>query len=396
MRRTSAVVVPPTAVVAAVVVAVVALCAALVVGCSSGPTPNARLVRPGPVATFDASDIRQTVLLIGDAGAARRDDAVLVALRRMANEAPPATLVVFLGDNLYPRGLPSGEGPDVERLKDVLRAQLWAAGSARALFVAGNHDWSEYRDVRNAWSEGKDAVVRQAAFIARESGGRALFLPAPGCAGPAELPFGSAGDALRVIAIDSQWWLTALELPPPNAENASRGPGCTANTTEDAARELERMIAVAPERPTIVVAHHPLASNGPHGHPFLGWPFNPQDIPNRRNARFRTALANALDSNLVVLYAAGHDHDLELFSGPGARFTLVSGAGSQAKVGRFKGRGGAPLARETGTGFARLDVMQGGRIALRLVSIRDGSAQMRGCLWIAPAERAGQSCDLKP
>ncbi len=376
--------------------AVVLLSGALLASCSSGPTPNARAVRPGPAATFDSGSIRQTVLLVGDAGAARRDDAVLVALRRMANEAPLKTLVVFLGDNLYEAGLPSGDGPDVEPFKNVLRAQLRAAGSARALFVAGNHDWGKYRNSSTAWSHGRDGVVRQAAFIARESGGRASFLPTAGCAGPAEFLFVDAPDALRVLAIDSQWWLTALKLPPPIADGASRASrdsGCTASTTDEAARELQRMIAAEPERATIVVAHHPLASNGKHGHPILGWPFNVQDLPNRRNARFRTALAHALDSNRVVLYAAGHDHDVELFSGPGARFTLVSGAGSEAKVGQFKGRRGSPLARATGPGFARLDVLQGGRIAIRLVSVRDGSVQMRECVWIAPAGLAGQSCD---
>ncbi len=275
--------------------AVVLLSGALLASCSSGPTPNARAVRPGPAATFDSGSIRQTVLLVGDAGAARRDDAVLVALRRMANEAPLKTLVVFLGDNLYEAGLPSGDGPDVEPFKNVLRAQLRAAGSARALFVAGNHDWGKYRNSSTAWSHGRDAVVRQAAFIARESGGRASFLPTAGCAGPAEFLFENAPDALRVLAIDSQWWLTALKLPPPIADGASRASrdsGCTASTTDEAARELQRMIAAEPERATIVVAHHPLASNGKHGHPILGWPFNVQDLPNRRNARFRTALAD--------------------------------------------------------------------------------------------------------
>ncbi len=373
--------------------AAVVFVGALLEGCSSGPTPNARVIRPGPAATFDSGSIRQTVLLVGDAGASHRDDAVLVALRRMANEASSRTLVVFLGDNLYEAGLPSGDGPGVEPLKDVLRAQLWAAGAARALFVAGNHDWNEYRNASTAWSEGRAALVRQAAFIARESGGRAAFLPAAGCAGPSEYPFMTAPDGLRVIAIDSQWWLTALKLPPPSVDSVSRDPGCTARTTDAAARELERMIAAEPGRPTIVVAHHPLASNGKHGHPILGWPFNVQDLPNRRNARFRTALAQALDSNRVMLYAAGHDHDVELFSGPGARFTLVSGAGSDAKIGRFKGRRGSPLAREVGPGFARIDVLQGGRIALRLVSVRDGSAQMRACVWMAPQGLAGQSCD---
>lgn len=374
----------------------VSLFGALLVSCSSGPTPNARQLRPGPAATFDASSIRHTVLLLGDAGAARRDDAVLVALRRMADEAPPKTLVVFLGDNVYEAGLPSGDGPAIEPLRNVLRAQLWAAGSARAVFVAGNHDWNEYRNVKTAWTAGRDAVVRQAAFIARESGGRAVMLPAAGCAGPAEFSFESADDALRLIAIDSEWWLTALETPPPSVDGSSRAAECAARTTEEAARALERMIVAAPERPTIVVAHHPLASNGNHGHPILGWPFSAQDIPNRRNTRFRTALASALDSNRVVLYASGHDHDVELFSGPGARFTLVSGAGSKAKVGRFKGNRGSPLARETGPGFARLDVLQDGRITLRLVSATEGPAQMRACVWIAPQGLAGQRCDARP
>jgi hypothetical protein len=370
-----------------------ALFGALLASCSSGPTPHARPGIRGPAATFDSNSIRHTVLLIGDAGAVRRDDPLLIALRRMADEAPARTLVVFLGDNLYEAGLPSGEGPDVERLKDVLRAQLRAAGSARALFVAGNHDWNEYRKVRKAWTEGRAALRRQAAFIAREGHGRAMLLPAAGCAGPAEFPFADARDALRVIAIDSQWWLTALAVPPPRTDGAAPDAGCTAGTTEDAARELARMLTADPERPTIVVAHHPLASNGKHGHPILGWPFNVQDIPNRRNARFRTLLANALDSTRVVLYASGHDHDLELFSGPGARFTLVSGAGSDAKIGRFKGRRGSPLARDTGPGFARVDVLHGGRIALRLVSVREGDARIRACLWMAPESLAGQSCD---
>ena len=92
--------------------ALVSLLVALLANCSSGPTPNARRIRPGPAATFDSASIRQTVLLIGDAGAARRTDAVLVALRRMADEASSNTLVVFLGDNVYEAGLPSGEGPD--------------------------------------------------------------------------------------------------------------------------------------------------------------------------------------------------------------------------------------------------------------------------------------------
>lgn len=360
--------------------------------CSRGPVPNAHVIRPGPPALFDRDSILQTVLLIGDAGAARRSDAVLVALRRMSDESPSRTLVVFLGDNVYEAGLPPGEGPEVERLENVLRAQLWSAGTARAIFVAGNHDWRDYRHEKKAWVGGRDAVVRQAAFITRESGGRALFLPAAGCAGPAVFPFASARDTLRVIAIDSQWWLTALEVPPPSVDGAAHDAGCVAKSTEEASRELARTIAASPAQPTIVVAHHPLASNGRHGHPILWWPFNVQDLPNRRNARFRAALAGAMDSTRVLLYAAGHDHDVELFSGPGARFTLVSGAGSNAKVGHFNGRRGSPLARESGPGFARLDVLPGGRIALRLVSVRDSATTMNTCVWVAPAALSGQSC----
>ena len=76
------------------------------------------------------------VILIGDAGATRPEEATLSDLGLWAEDLVDRTAVVFLGDNLYPSGL--GEGD--ERGEGILLQQLRAT-RARKIFVPGNHDW---------------------------------------------------------------------------------------------------------------------------------------------------------------------------------------------------------------------------------------------------------------
>ena len=51
-------------------------------------------------------EVATSVFLVGDAGAARPGDRVLAELVRQAKLAPPRSTVVFLGDNVYPGGVP--------------------------------------------------------------------------------------------------------------------------------------------------------------------------------------------------------------------------------------------------------------------------------------------------
>jgi len=96
---------------------------------------------PAPAA--DPATIETTVFLIGDAGAPHDQEPVLIALEQQVTEAPGTKLIVFLGDNIYPMGLPDTGAAGREGASTQLGA-LWAGGTCtlpRTIFFPANHDW---------------------------------------------------------------------------------------------------------------------------------------------------------------------------------------------------------------------------------------------------------------
>src|SRR2546430_8415708 len=97
-----------------------------------------------------------------------------MALRAGAASAPHA-VIVFLGDNVYPSGMPDSTAPNRAGAERALTQELRVlqVSGARGFFVPGNHDWDGMQP--GGW----DAIRRQERFIAAAGGGRAL-LPAVG------------------------------------------------------------------------------------------------------------------------------------------------------------------------------------------------------------------------
>ncbi len=131
---------------------------------------------PAPPAEIDV-----TLFLIGDAGGPAvppDSEPVFQALRAAAASAPHA-VIVFLGDNVYPSGMPDSTAPTRAAAERALTEQLRVlqASGARGFFVPGNHDWDGMRP--GGW----DAIRREERFITAAGGGAAL-LPAGGCPGP--------------------------------------------------------------------------------------------------------------------------------------------------------------------------------------------------------------------
>ena len=129
-----------------------------------------------------------------------------------ASAAP--SLVVFLGDNIYPGGLPPRTSKDNEEMERRLKDQIDAVvrTDARGIFVPGNHDWD------NSGGDGWSAVRRQEAFIAEHGEeGRVVLLPQGGCPGPSVVDF---GESLRLVAIDTEWWLRSNDKPGPKRLHA--------------------------------------------------------------------------------------------------------------------------------------------------------------------------------
>jgi len=339
--------------------------------------------------------------LVGDAGAPAAppdSEPVLVALRTAATGVPHS-VIVFLGDNVYPRGMPdSGDAgrAEAERRLSAQLAVLHATG-ARGLFVPGNHDWD--REGPGGW----DAVRREERFIAASGGAGVALLPRDGCPGPTVVDVGAV---VRLVALDTEWWLHGAAKPQHPASV------CPADSEGEVIDSLRAALATAGARAVVVVAHHPLLSGGPHGGHF-GWQdhvfplrelkswlwlplpligsaypiarkngISSQDASSAAYRRMRAALDSAFAGNAPLIYAAGHDHTLQVIGGTSARYELVSGAGIFGHHDRVTAIDGTRFA-QSASGFMRVDVLRDGRARLGVMVVdRRGAAAEAFALWL--------------
>ena len=341
---------------------------------------------PSPAPPLE--DVDASLFLIGDAGVPTAKDPVLLDLTREAGRDPARSLIVYLGDNIYPRGLPLPGDRGRREAERRLGAQVTAArdAGAAAVFVPGNHDWA-------ARDGGWNAVKRQGEYVSAHGGGLVEMLPADGCPGPAVRDL---GERLRVVVLDTEWWLHRGAKP----EHPSSS--CAADSDAEVVEALAEAIKSAGDRRVIVVGHHPLASGGTHGgffswtdHVFplragKRWLWIPlpgvgssypiarqrgasnQDFSGTLNRRMREALAGAFKKNAPLAYAAGHEHNLQVLKGKDTPYLLVSGAGAFGHLTRSHDTPATLFAR-TASGFMRIDVSRKGdtRLAVRVVKGRD-------------------------
>ena len=289
------------------------------------------------------------VILVGDTGEPVPDDPTLAAIGRWAVPQERAA-VVLLGDNLYPSGLAADDRP---RGEAILRQQL-AATSALRLFVPGNHDWgSSPQDWTGAH------IVAQQEFVLAWPEGNVDFLPRDGCAGPAVRELLKPGDGLEqgvaVVAIDWMPWFSAVA-------DTSRCPDGDFGTRIDAAFSALKRHFV------IVVSHFPLRSGGTRAGFSRGFiidlfidfyhllrPQPPLNLYNPQYMVLAKQVKDALARHQPLVYAAGHDHSLQIFEADEvARMHIVSGAGSAGKVSSVTAVAGTIFAHSV-PGFAVLD-----------------------------------------
>jgi hypothetical protein len=344
--------------------------------------------RPQPAAppTVPAlPEVDVSLLLIGDAGEAAPRDPVLAALSRALAEDRGRRLAVFLGDNIYPRGLPEEANHGRRDAELRLEAQLEAVrrGGGRGVFVPGNHDWDLDGD------RGWDAVRRQTAYVDARGAPAIEFLPKDGCPGPAVRDLGSS---VRLVALDTHWWLH--DGPRPQHPTSP----CAADSEDEVLAALAQALLSAGGRQVVVVAHHPLESGGVHGGSFSwkdhmfpltawkSWLWVPlpgvgsayplarqggitdQDIPGAKYSRMRDALESVFARHPPRLYAAGHEHSLQVLRGRRVPYLVVSGAGSFnhiSAVAKLK----QALFAEARSGFVRLDLSRNGEARLAVFSV---------------------------
>ncbi|MGH7699461.1 MAG: metallophosphoesterase [Gemmatimonadales bacterium] len=368
-----------------------------VAAAACGSPGHAGRFAAAPAAT--PADVDATLFLIGDAGAPAPDSEPVLAALRTATAAAINPVVVFLGDNVYPHGLPDSAHPERPEAERRLEAQLGvlAATGADGIFVPGNHDWD--RQGADGW----DAVRRQEAFVDSWPRARVDYLPGGGCPGPVALDLGSR---VRIVVLDTQWWLHE------GAKPVDPTSPCPADSESEVRDSLRAVLRAAGDRRVVVVAHHPLESGGPHGGHFdwkahvfplrdlKRWLWVPlpiigsvypvarqlgvsnQDAASGAYRRMRAALEDAFRDHPPLVYASGHDHSLQVIAGGGARHLLVSGAGTYGHRSRVAWRDSTRFAASA-SGFMRLEILRNGRVRLGISVVEaTGRAAEAFSMWL--------------
>jgi hypothetical protein len=339
----------------------------------SGCAPSVRMPEIAP------AEIETTLLLIGDGGEQdpRHPGAPLDSLFAHASLAPQRTVIVFLGDNIYPGGVPIDSG--AAHWADALRrlqVQVDAVPhGARAIFVPGNHDWAYHEP------EGLQSIRMQERLIASLArGGDIVQLPTNGCPGPIPVDVGR----LRLVLLDTQWFLHPYIV----RDSLSSCPTDVGVVT-DMLRQQVR--PTREDQVVVVAAHHPLMTGGKHGgycgvtgqyNRFAG---SPQDILSGTNRLMRDSLLSAFVEYPPLVYAAGHEHNLQVLRGQQASFLLVSGAGSHSKAGCAVHLRESLFIAQHRSGFMKLDILRGRGVLLSVYHFaRDGAGGLAYTRWLEP------------
>ena len=343
----------------------------LLAGCRAVMPP----VVPAP------EEIQTSLFLIGDAGEQdpREIGPPLDALSSLAAAAPERSVIVFLGDNVYPEGMPregDAEWADARRrLADQVNA---VPRGARGVFLPGNHDWADSKPY------GLYAIRLQESMIRSLAAGRDVrMIPGNGCPGPVAVDAGR----LRFIGMDTQWWLQEFIVK----DSATSCPTQIGAVTSALRRQIDEWSAT-PGNLVVVGGHHPMMTGGEHGAycgitgPFRRFGNRSQDIVSRLNRTLRDSMEAAFADHPPIAYAAGHDHNLQVLrGGPNVPNLLVSGAGSPSKVSCAVRLRESRFTSQHRSGFMRIDVMRGKGV---LLSVYQWDSRGQGGLaytyWLEP------------
>ncbi|WP_439882365.1 metallophosphoesterase [Pontibacter sp. MBLB2868] len=311
----------------------------------------------------DSTTLVYSIATIGDAGAIATDgtDPVIRLLHEWQQEAGEAGTVVFLGDNLYPIGLPETENRHRKLAEARLNIFLESINNfkGRGIFISGNHDWLKGRP------GGYQQMLRQQNYVLTNTNDPKSYLPPNGCPGPVALQL---TEGLLLLVINTQWWVQRGEKPLGEAY------GCLYDSIEDFYVALHKVLRENRHQRIVVAAHHPLYSNALHGGkftikqhifpltaahkrfyiplPIFGslYPFYRQlfganeDMAHRKYKKMRKRLLRILNRYSNIIYVAGHDHNLQHFEIQKNHY-LVSGSGSKTAFVKKGGRATFTLER---------------------------------------------------
>ncbi|WP_294318020.1 metallophosphoesterase [uncultured Chryseobacterium sp.] len=329
--------------------------------------------------TLSGNDFK--LFLVGDAGNADKPQGqrTLDMLKSQLETADSNSMLIFLGDNIYPKGMPDKSDKNYETAKKKLEDQLAIVKNfkGRALVIPGNHDWYS----------GLEGLKAQEDFVKDYLNDKKAFLPKNSC----PIDDISLTKDIKLIVIDSEWALLNWDKYPGINKN------CDIKTREDLFVEFKDLINKNQDKRIIVAMHHPLISTGTHAGftsarsnlyplksripvPGVASLVNilrsssgasPEDITNQHYADLAGRIRSIVQDKENIIFVSGHDHNLQYHKNRNIR-QIVSGAGSKVEPASIREDSDFSYG---GSGFAVLNLRKDQSSDVEYFSTKDNSPE---------------------
>jgi hypothetical protein len=341
-----------------------------------------------PVYLPDSTAIEKSFFLIGDVGyspiGGKSDGLLSLESYLKTTRNSKEDYMVFLGDNIYPVGMPAKDAGFRPIAENHLDAQIDVAKGfkGKTIFIPGNHDY---------YNENLVNVEREKKYIEEALNDKDIWEPKVGC--PIESK--ELSKDIQLLIIDSQWFLSKWdEIPEINAD-------CDQIKTRDVFfLEMEREFKKNQDKTILVVLHHPIFTNGVHGGQYAAikhlFPFqskipvpglaslvslirtsggvSAQDKQNKRYQKLADCISTLAIASKAprIIFASGHEHSLQYIVNNNVR-QIVSGSGSKKSYASLSNDG---LFSYGGNGFVRMDVMKNGSSWVRYYGFGEGKHKL--------------------
>ncbi|MCE7055198.1 BamA/TamA family outer membrane protein [Algoriphagus sp. AGSA1] len=297
------------------------------------------------------ASLKFRIYLIGDGGEmANGHHPVVEDVRdKLQKDINTPTHIIYLGDDIYPKGMPEAKDKERDRAELILKTQLdlYQYLSGKIWMVPGNHDWERGR------SKGWAAVLRAEEYVQDNyPEDRVVWVPTGGCPGPNVVEL---DPTTLLITLDSQWWLQIKNKPGIDSD-------CEYKSEEEVLDALRYVFEENQDKTILMAMHHPLRSYGPHNGayswkdhffpltvvspklyvplPVVGsiyplyrsWFGDIQDLTHPKYTAMARALEGIFKDHPNVINVAGHEHGLaytrednlhHVISGAGAKSTFI-------------------------------------------------------------------------
>lgn len=325
----------------------------------------------------DTAELIYSVFLTGGTGNPGLSDSLLFLLEKKLFLAGENSAVIFLGNQVYPRGLPDTISRSWEPAYESLITQLKILEGYRGevLFIPGRRDWAGGK------KDGLEQVKIQRKFIEETLDRKDVFLPKKGRPGPEEVHL---SDDIVVIVIDSYWWFH-------EAEKSEHGIVDEA----DFFVQIEDAVSRNRDKKIIFAANHPLYSVGNYGghfapienlfpllqaneylyiplpgffytgfRKFLG---GRQDLAHPQYKLLIEALEETFEGHSNIIYASAHEENLQYVDRPPLQHIISGAAGDPSYVAQSAKADYA----QSQQGLARLDFYASGEVWLQFLTPGD-------------------------